>query len=159
MGKINYGRVVLGGIVGGLVAGFLDWFLNGVLMGQLWLDAMKSLNRPNAYSGGAFLFWLFLVYSIGGIMMVWIYAAIRPRFGAGVRTAIYAGLVIWVIAGLLPNLLNAVTGLFTPSLMVYSTLFSIVELVAGTVIGAALYREAESTAAYPAAARARPTAR
>jgi hypothetical protein len=26
MGKINYGRVILGGIVGGIVAGFLDWF-------------------------------------------------------------------------------------------------------------------------------------
>ena len=48
MGKINYGRVILGGIVGGIISGFLDWFLNGVLMGKLWKDAMKSLNRPNA---------------------------------------------------------------------------------------------------------------
>ena len=35
MGKINYGRVILGGIVGGIVAGTLDWFFNGVLLGQL----------------------------------------------------------------------------------------------------------------------------
>jgi hypothetical protein len=26
MGKINYGRVILGGIVGGIVAASLDWF-------------------------------------------------------------------------------------------------------------------------------------
>src|SRR3954469_12119679 len=80
MGKINYGRVILGGVIGGIVAGFLDWFLNGVLMGQLWADAMNSLNRPNAFSA-TFLVCLFLVYSIGGILMIWMYAAMRPRFG------------------------------------------------------------------------------
>jgi len=146
MGKINYGRVILGGIVGGIIAGFIDWFLNGVLMGQLWEDAMKSLNRPNAFSG-AFLFCLFLTYSIGGILLVWVYAAIRPRFGAGVRTAVYAGLVVWAFSGLLPNMMNAVTGLYGPRLMLYSTLGMIVELVVGAIAGAALYKEAEPTPA------------
>ena len=158
MGKINYGRVILGGIVGGIIMGFLDWFLNGVLMGKLWEDAMKSLNRPNAYSG-AFLFWLFLVFSIGGILLVWVYAAIRPRFGAGVRTAVYAGLVAWAFAGLLTNIMNAVTGLYSPRLMLYSTLAGIVEGVVGAIVGAALYKEEESTADYPAAAAARQTTR
>ena len=144
MGKINYGRVILGGIVGGIIAGFLDWFLNGVLMGQLWEDAMKSLNRPNAYSG-AFLVCQFLTFSIGGIVLVWVYAAIRPRFGAGVRTAVYAGLVAWAFAVLLPNMMNAVTGLYTLPLILYSTLTGIVELVVGSIAGAALYREAELT--------------
>ncbi|SPE34518.1 membrane hypothetical protein [Acidobacteriia bacterium SbA2] len=146
MGKINYGRVILGGIVGGIIAGFIDWFLNGVLMGQLWEDAIKSLNRPNAFSG-AFLFCLFLTYSIGGILLVWVYAAIRPRFGAGVRPAVYAGLVAWAFAGLLPNMMNAVTGLYSPRLMLYSTLGMIVELVVGAIAGAALYKEAEPTPA------------
>lgn len=159
MGKINYGRVIVGGIVGGLVAGFLDWFLNGVLMGQQWDDAMKSLNHPNAFTGPAFLFFLFLLYSVGGILLVWVYAAIRPRFGAGVRTAVYAGLVIWALEGLLPSIMNVVTGLYSPRLMFYSTLAGMVELVVGAIVGAALYKEDESTAAYPAAAEARPTTR
>ena len=145
MGKINYGRVILGGIVGGIIAGFLDWFLNGVLMGQLWEDAMKSLNRPNAFSG-AFLFCLFLTFSIGGILVVWIYAAIRPRFGAGVRTAVYAALAVSAI-GILQNMMHVVTGLYSPRLMLYSTLAGIVELVVGAIAGAALYKEAEPTPA------------
>jgi hypothetical protein len=140
MGKINYGRVILGGIAGGLIAGFLDWFLNGVLMGELWTDAMKSLNRPNAFSG-AFLPLLFLVYCVGGILLVWVYAAIRPRFGAGVRTAVYTGLVIWALGDLLPNIMSAVQGMFTPRLMFYTTLAGMVELVAGAIVGAALYKE------------------
>ena len=159
MGKINYSRVILGGIVAGLIAGFFDWFLNGVLMGQMWEDAMKSLNRPNAFSG-AFLFCLFLAFSIGGILLVWVYAAIRPRFGAGVRTEVYAGLVVWAFAALLPNMMNAVTGLYSPRLMLYSTLAGIVQTVVGTIAGAALYKEAESTpAGKPVAAAARQTMR
>jgi hypothetical protein len=145
VGKINYSRVILGGIVGGLIAGFLNWFLNGVLMGQLWEDAMKSLNRPNAFSG-AFLVCLFLAFSIGGILVVWVYPAIRPRFGPGVRTAVYAGLVVWAIASL-PNMMHAVTGLYSPRLMLYSTLAGIVQTVVGTIAGAALYKEAEPTPA------------
>jgi hypothetical protein len=145
MGKINYGRVILGGVFGGIIAAFLDWLLNGVLMGQLWEDAMKSLNRSNAFSG-AFLPFLFLAFSIGGIVLVWVYAAMRPRFGPGVRTAVYAGLVAWIFAGLLPSMMNAVSGLYNPRLMLYSTLAAMVDIVAGALAGAALYREAAGSA-------------
>ena len=139
MGKINYGRVILGGIVGGLVAGFLDWFFNGVLMSQLWADAAKTLNLN--LNGPAFFFMLFLVFILGGILMVWVYAAMRPRFGAGVRTAVYAGLTAWAFAGLLPSTSNYVTGIFSGRLMLYSTLFFIVETVVSAIVGAALYKE------------------
>jgi hypothetical protein len=158
MGKINYGRVILGGVIGGLVAGFLDWFLNGVLMGQHWDNAMKSLNRPYAFSG-AFLVCLFLVYAIGGILIVWVYAAIRPRFGGGVRTAVYAGLVAWIFASLLPGTMDAVEGLYSPRLMLYAMGTGFVEIILGAIIGAALYKEAESTVVYPATAEAHPTTR
>lgn len=149
MGKINYGRVVLGGIVGGLVAGVLDWFFNGVLMGQRWEDTMTSLNRPNAFSG-TFLFCLFLAFSIGGILCVWVYAAIRPRLGAGMRTAAYVGLIAWAFWCLLPNILNMVMGIYGRRLTLYTTLAGIVEGLVLAMVGAALYKE-EATAAYPAA--------
>jgi hypothetical protein len=149
MGKINYGRVVLGGIVAGIVACVLDWFFNGVLLGQLWTDNMNRLNLPNALSG-PFLPFLFLVYAVGGILVIWLYAAILPRFGAGVRTAVYLALVMWAI-GTLTTVMMAVQGIYTTRLALLSTLFGIVEGIIGTVAGAALYKEAESTAAYPAA--------
>lgn len=159
MGKINYGRVILGGIVGGIVGATIEWFFNGVLLGPLWDDAMKSLNRPNVLPGQAFIIALYLMIIAGGILVIWIYAAIRPRFGAGVRTAIYAGLVGWFLSTPLSNLENFVNGLFGPRLMLYDTLIGLVAAVAGAVIGAALYKEAESTPEYPAAAKARQTVR
>src|SRR5262249_22206685 len=35
-----------------------------------------------------------------GFTAVWLYAAIRPRFGAGPRTALIAGVAVWVLAHL-----------------------------------------------------------
>jgi len=160
MGKINYGRVILGGIVGGIVAGTLDWLFNGFVLGQLWADTMKSLNRPNAFSGPAFLpFGVYLPFIVGGILLIWVYAGIRPRFGAGVRTAVYAGLIAWAFAVLLPNMSWYVTGNVSGRLILFNTLFGIVGTVAGAIVGAALYKEEESTADYPAAAGARQATR
>lgn len=144
MGNINYGRLILGGIVAGIVGGFFNWFLNGVLMGQRWADAMKSLNRPDAYSG-AFLLCLFLAFGVGGILLVWVYAAIRPRFGAGVRTAVYAGLVVWGLTSPLRNAMQVVTGLFGAGLMLYATVADLVGILAASIAGCALYKEAERT--------------
>jgi hypothetical protein len=151
MGKINYGRVILGGIVSGIVATLLDWFSNAVLLGHLWDDAMKSLNRPTAFSG-TFLGGFIVLELVGGILAVWTYAAIRPRFGAGMRTATYAGLLIWALAGVLPTTMNVLTTTMGRRLGLYTTLLGLVSSVVATVAGAALDKEAESTAAYPAAA-------
>jgi hypothetical protein len=149
MGKINYGRVVLGGIVAGIVATILDWFSNTVLLGQLWAAEAKSINRTISISGPV-AFGLILVEFVGGIAAVWTYAAIRPRLGAGGRTAAYAGLISWIFVSL-PVTANALQGILSPRAWFYSTLLGLVSSIVSTVAGAALYKE-EATVAYPAAA-------
>ncbi len=86
--------------------------------------------------------------------MVWLYAAIRPRYGAGPKTAVWAGLAVWVAGVLLPNaVFMGAAGLFPASLTVMTTAAGIVELVVATLAGAALYKEgAESVRSMPARA-------
>jgi hypothetical protein len=154
MGKINYGRVILGGIVGGIVAFILVWFLNGVLLLQRWVDNANRLNPSghNAASPLALLVSLFLICTVGNILITWIYAAVRPRLGAGMRTAVCVGLVTWALAFLLPNAAWSLTGIFSRRLLLYDALAGIAVIVGGAIVGAVLYKEAESTAAYPASA-------
>ena len=45
MGKINYGRVILGGVVAGTISFILWWFFNGVLLFQRWVDTTKALRK------------------------------------------------------------------------------------------------------------------
>jgi len=141
MGKINYGRVILGGIVAGIVADIIDWLVDGLWLAPRWADGMKTLGHTAAFTTGQIV--LFdLIGIAGGILAIWIYAAIRPRFGPGVRTAICAGLVTWALSVLLPNAaFMHVMHLFGAHLTLYTTLGGIVEIVVGTIAGAALYKE------------------
>jgi uncharacterized membrane protein len=88
------------------------------------------------------MIWFNLLGIAGGIALIWIYAAIRPRFGAGVQTAIYAGLVVWFLGVLIPNVsFMWISGLFSRHLTLYTTIGGLVEIVAGAIAGAYLYKE------------------
>lgn len=141
MGKMNMGRVVLGGIVAGIVADFLAFCIEGMLLGQRWAAGMTALGRHPFSIKQVMAF--NVLGLITGIVAVWLYAAIRPRFGAGVKTAITAGLVVWILGYLVPNLaLMYVPHLFSRHLTLYTTLGGLVEIVVATVAGAAVYKEA-----------------
>jgi hypothetical protein len=140
MGRINLGRVILGGIVAGIVSDVLGYLVDGVLLAHRWADGMAALGHrnppPNMWIG------FDLLGIVGGIVLIWIYAAIRPRLGAGVKTAVYAGVVVWVVGTLVPNVsFMLVAGLFSKHLALFTTAGGLVEVVAGAIAGAALYKE------------------
>jgi hypothetical protein len=140
MGKINIGRVLLGGIVAGIVSDLLGTLVDGYLLAPKWTAGMARLGHggisPNQWV------WLNLIGIAGSIAMIWIYAAIRPRFGAGPKTAILAGLVVWFLGTLLPNVsFMWVTGFFGRRLTALTTAGGLIEVVAGALVGAALYKE------------------
>jgi hypothetical protein len=140
MERINLSRVLLGGIVAGIVANILGYLVDGVILAPQWTAAMKALGKGDFTTNQIVAFNLIgLAY---GIFAVWLYAAIRPRYGAGPKTAICAGLAVWVAGVLLPNAaLMGITGLFPSNLTALSTLAGVVEWSAAILAGAALYQE------------------
>lgn len=46
MGKVNIGRVLLGGIVAGIVGNILGYLVDGLMLAPQWAAAMKTLGRP-----------------------------------------------------------------------------------------------------------------
>src|SRR3989442_14143496 len=98
MGKINWSRVILGGLLAGLVLNVVDFVYYGVVMKQDMAAAMQALGKqpvPDRVIWG-FGVWDFVM----GIGVVWLDAAMRPRFGAGVKAAGIAGLALWFFIGL-----------------------------------------------------------
>ncbi len=149
MGKINIGRVVLGGVVAGIVLDILGFLVDGVWLAPRWAAEMKNLGHSGFSTGQMVWFNLFGIAL--GILAVWVYAAIRPRLGAGVKTATCAGVVMWIASALLPNLsMMWAMSLFSRHLTLYTTLGALVEMVVGTIAGAALYQEPQMAPA-PAA--------
>jgi hypothetical protein len=91
--------------------------------------------------GGAmavYILWGFLV----GILAVWLYAAVRPRFGAGVRTAVRTGLMLWLLVYVQMTVSMAPMNIIPARLMLIGLPIGLVEIVVATVLGAWLYKEA-----------------
>jgi hypothetical protein len=78
---------------------------------------------------------------IYGIALVQLYAAIRPRFGAGPGIAVKAGIFVWVLIGLLHAIGEAPMGLLPQRLYILGTLVALVEFPLAAVAGAKFYRE------------------
>jgi hypothetical protein len=158
MGKINIGRWFLGGIVGGIAVDFLSYVVDGVILAPRWAHDMSRLGRPALTATQ--LVWFNVIGFALGMLAVWVYVAIRPRFGPGMRTAICAGIAVWVASSLLPNAsLMWATGLFNNHLTLYTTAGALIELVVGTVAGASVYREPGTADAAAAASERQQTAR
>lgn len=145
MAHTNRGRVILGGLLAGVVINVVEFITHGLILRESWGRALQALGKPEAFSAGAivvFNIWGFLL----GIAAVWLYAAIRTRYGPGPITAVRAGLVAWGLAALLPNLAGLPMGLFPAGLILTATIVSLIEVVVATLAGAWLYREEPASA-------------
>jgi hypothetical protein len=97
MGRINWSRIIICGLVTGVVWTILSaistWYLgadfNAAVPGNKILAPSAAL--------AAFLFALNLS---GGLWAMWLYAAIRPRYGAGAKTALLVGFTWWAVTSL-----------------------------------------------------------
>jgi hypothetical protein len=95
--------------------------------------------RLSAPSGGLVAF-LFVVNLFMGIWAMWLYAAIRPRYGAGWKTAVTTGFSWWMIS----SLVDATWGSFgfvSPRAVLAPMAASLPAIVIAAVVGAWLYRE------------------
>ena len=142
MGKINLVRVVLGGLLAGLVVNIGEFILNTYVIAD---DQSKILTRLNLPPIGQPQVVQFVVLTfLMGIVLVWIYAGIRPRFGAGAKTAIIAAVTLWVVVGLF-NAQLVVVGMVTVGENVVPAIWGLVELAIAAVAGAWLYQESASS--------------
>jgi hypothetical protein len=138
MGRINVKGVIVGGLVAGLVLNVIDFLVYGMWLAPDMAAAMQAAGRPPIDN----LIPLFVVVDfLFGIALVQLYAAIRPRFGAGPATAVKAGIYVWVLTGLLHAVSEAPMGLLPQRLYVIGTLVSLVSFPLAAVAGAKFYRE------------------
>ena len=111
MGTVNWNRVILGGLVAGLIINICEFLVNGLWLEKDWAAVMTSLGKTGQMGPEvivAFNVWGFVM----GIVAVWLYAAIRPRYGAGPKTAAIAACAVWIIGYFLAGVAPVITGLF-----------------------------------------------
>ena len=144
MTQINTGRVILGGLAAGLVINISESVLNLAVVADDTEELVASLGVEPA--SGAVIGILVVVGFLIGIAIVWLYAAIRPRFGAGPRAAMIAGGVVWALAHLWRMTdITLFLGLSTSFVMLV-LVWTLVESLLAAYVGAWLYQEQETGA-------------
>ncbi len=139
MSRVNMARVLLGGLVAGLLINIGEFLLNEVVLAEEIRAAMVGFNLPEP-DGGAITLFLFLGFGVG-LTAVWLYAAIRPRYGAGAKTALCAGSAVWFLACAYPGVAFAALGFFPVGETVFVLIWQLAEFSLGTLAGAWLYQE------------------
>ena len=142
MANMNVGRWIIGGVVAAVVLFVVDFVVNGLILAQQWDAAMTAFGLPTMTEQGATTMLVFALCDlIVGLGAVWIYVGIRTRFGAGVTTAIYAGLAAWAVGYLAPMLSLMSVGVLPAALGWTGIVVGIIQVPAATVAGAYLYKE------------------
>jgi hypothetical protein len=139
---INVRKVVLGGLAAAVVMIVINVVSQFALMDRVRreMNAFAPGTADRMSMGPGTIVTRVIMTVIFGIMLVWFYAAIRPRFGPGARTASYAAIFIWILGGLFYS-----DYLFMGMMSVATwSLFAIIQLVniwIATWVGARIYTE------------------
>jgi hypothetical protein len=141
---MNGSRILAGGLVAGIVMNVMDYLSNAVVFGERMKaeantfksgmgDAMAAMTSKQMMGH------VIMDLVIGGIL-VWTYAAMRPRFGPGPKTAVMTALAFWIFGSIVASGYMEM-GMMSSGLWLQYGLFWLVSLLVAALVGGALYKE------------------
>jgi hypothetical protein len=139
---INTSKVLIGGLAAGVVYNIIGFVGFGMLLGPRFeaeAAAVAPALQGRAMTGGAIAINVIASFA-AGILLVWLYAAMRPRFGPGMKTATMAALAVWV-CGFLFHLDWLLVGMMTPVTYMMASVMAVVQLLPSAAVGGMLYQE------------------
>jgi hypothetical protein len=141
---VNTKRILIGGLLAAVIIAVAETLLWGFVLADAMAAAQAEKAVPEASWGGT----LYLVTTIvPGLLLAWIYAAIRPRFGPGPVTALRAGALIWVATWLMYYIWLAPSGrgllFLKPGPTAFGLLWDLAGVLLAALAAAWVYRERE----------------
>ena len=132
---MNTKRILLGGLLAGTV----------ITIGEIVRQAIMIPGAPA--SGASMPTGVFILRGVSlGIFCLLLYAAVRPRLGAGVKTAITVGILVFLVGILFPPFGLTMQAFAPARLLLETIIWNAVQLPLATAAGAWLYRETASGA-------------
>lgn len=132
----------MGGLLAGLLLNVGEAVLHGVVLAGPTEAALGALGHPPTGSG-ANIAALVLLTFVQGVVGVWLYAVMIPRFTPGFGSGLFAGLVVWFLSAVYAGIyLHAgLAGLLPVNVVWLPVAWEFVEYPLAIAIGAALYKE------------------
>jgi hypothetical protein len=135
---LNPTRILLAGLAAGLAMNVLDFITNVPIYGARWSAAYTALGLTESAAIPAY--WISVDF-VCGVVIAFMYAAMRPRFGPGPKAALIAGLSAWLLLhlGLFSHFAD---GVFPADVLAGAGALELVSAALGGLIAGWLYREA-----------------
>ncbi len=130
-------------VISSVVAAVIMWVFEGA-SSFLYMDEMTAALEAHNITvsmGGSMIALSVLISLVAGFALMFIYVGIRPRFGAGPRTAVIAGVTLWFGGYLLSILGYSMLGMYGAGMLTLWAIIGLVELVVAALVGAKLYKE------------------
>lgn len=139
---INTGKVIVGGFVAGVIMNVAGFLVQGMMLGPRMMGEMTAAAPTLAGKGEDAMSMVcrILTQFAIGILLVWLYAAMRPRFGPGPKTAMYAAFVIW-LCGFLFYLDWLYLGMMSAATYAMMSVAMLITLAIAAWAGCMLYKE------------------
>jgi len=135
---------LLGGVLAGLFLNASEFVLNAVIL----MDEYMAILERHGLTAASWAMYGFILATFAiGFVVAWLYAAIRPRFGAGARTGVIAGLALWVVGYAVPSVWFGAMGMaLSAGSTTLAIVWGLVEMAIAGVIAGWAYREEAAAA-------------
>jgi len=139
---MNRQKIVLGGLAAGLVLNLLDFITSSYIMGGAMAHAFNAVNPSLVAAMGTTRATATFVVTdfVYGIALVWLYSAMRPRYGAGPRNALMSAFFIWLISCLAFSMFHTM-GMMGMHLFLLMALIALINYGIAALVGGWLYTE------------------
>jgi len=145
--KINWTRLIVGGLIAAIICFASDGFMHEQLLGRDWEAVYSNLGITEPpHNTSALLY--FAIFELGrGFVSMLFYATMRTPFGPGPKTAVLAGIAAWVAFSLTGPAQFIPLGFFSNPLWLKVAALQLVTSIIATIAGAALYKDSASPVA------------
>jgi hypothetical protein len=148
---MRWNRIVTGGLLAGIVLTLFEAAAEPLFSAQMGeLFARLGLPTPGE---GAMIARVASLLGLG-ILTVWLYGSLEPRYGRGKSTAVLAGTVVWALTCLFAGSMMYSFGIFTGQFFAMTAVYSLPQSVVSALAGSWVVRRKAPEGADLVAARA-----
>jgi hypothetical protein len=140
---MNWRRILYGGLAAGLLMSVVDFLVGTFVLAPRYARYQEIgifLKEPRLPLFP--LLWVLGTFA-EGLLLAWLYAAVRPRLGPGPKTAVLVALAVGLMAHVPLNFSMATWGIQGRFLPFVWMLSGLAQFLLGTLLAGFIYKEKE----------------
>ena len=150
MFRINWPRLIIGGLIASVIAFVSDGFFHERLVTADWLAVYHALGVAEPHHNAMGLVY-FAVFELGrGFLSMVLYVFMRPHCKPGPKTATWAGVLAWLAFSVTGPAQFIPLGFFSNALWIKAAAFQLFTSIVAAIAGAALYKDPVTAVEAPA---------